>query len=249
MRDTSRSPVPPKLVRTVLYLVAFIFAAAGGIQAFQDHIEGASVLLIAACVAFLLTALDKISYIKAPGFEAKMQTLDAKMAEAHEIVSQLRALAVSTARHIITLVSCGDGYVEAYSKRTAWGMVENVRRGLVDLDIPQAKIDELLAPYHQQVVSRFADSFRRLVSDGARLLVIMHPALTRAAELSEKLNENSNAATDPAEWRRIAQMPSQFKREVPNDTAVDQREMLELVEDLEFWQTTRQLRRPEVYFG
>lgn len=249
MRDTLRSPAPPTFVRAVLYVVAFIFAAAGGIQAFQGHVQGALVLLGAAGAAFVLTALDKISYIKAPGFEAKMQTLDAKMSEAHEIISQLRALAISTARHIITLVSCGDGYVETYSKRTAWEMVEHVRRGLVDLDIPRGKIDELLAPYHHQVVGRLADSFRQLVSDSARLLPIMHPAITQATELSEKLNENSSPATDPTEWRRIAQLPTKFKREVPHDTAVDQREMLELVEDLEHWQATRQLRRPEAYFG
>lgn len=249
MPETPQSSTHPKHVQIGLYIFAFAFFSAGFYKALHDKAGTASVLLVAAFFVIFLVNPDKIEHIKGLGFEAKMRTLNAKMDEAQEIVRQLRALAVSTARHIITLVSCGDGYTETYSKQTAWEMVEAVRRSLVDLGIAQTEIDEVLTPYHQQVLAHFKASFRQLVSDGAARVVVMHPASREAASLSAELKKSSDIAADPTEWRRIAAMVASFKRSTPDDVSVNQQEMVDLADDLAHWQATHQLRRPQAYFS
>lgn len=249
MPEVPQPPTHPKHVRLGLYLFAFALSAAGFYLVLQDKAASAGVLLGAAGFAILLANLDKIEYIKGFGFEAKMRTLDEKMAEAHEIVDQLRTLAVSTARHIITLVSSGDGYVEKYSRKTAWEMIENVRQSLVDLGIAQSKIDEVLAPYHRKILNHFDHSLRHFASNSAAQLVEMNLASNDVSLLADELRTSSEIGTNPAGWRRLAGMVAKINRSAPHHNSGNLQEMIELANDLEHWQTMRQLRRPEAYFN
>ncbi|MGE8704021.1 MAG: hypothetical protein ACN6O5_15190 [Achromobacter sp.] len=246
MHETSPSS---KRERVALYVFAAVVAGLGAYKAFQNETGPAAVLLGAGMAAFLFANLDKIEHIKALGIEAKMRKLKETVDEAHELVGQLQALAISTARHIVTLVSSDDGYVETYSRRTAWEMVENVRRSLDDLNIPQAQIDDVLAPYHRKVFGHLCASFRGLVKDGAMSVLMFRAGSKDAQAVSDAMGKASTAATEPQQWSCVRNAVTEFIRSTPNDESFKHQKILESVSDLEHWQATRQLRRPEAYFS
>lgn len=246
MPEMTRVHTRPKPVQVGLHLFAVISAFLGGYLAFEEKTGPATLLMVTAVVAFVFTKFDRIEHFKALGIEAKM--LKETVAEAHEIVGQMQALAVSTARHIITLVSGGEGDTQTYSKRTAWEMVENVRSSLENLKISQSEIDDVLEPYQLKVLNDLGNSFQNLVANGALSVLVFNSGSTDAQLLSKVLEKASLAPMDPDEWKRVADNVSHFKHTASHDKTFKAQDLLELVKDLECWHATRQLRRPEEYF-
>lgn len=239
----------PNWVRMGLYVFTTSLAILGAIKAFQDQLGAASLLMMASVAAMILTKLDEIEYFKGLGIEAKMRTLKETVNEAHEVVGQLQALAVSTARHIITLVSSEEGYLKMYSRRTAWEMVQHVRQSLEDLKISQDQIEDVLAPFHRNVCAQFQTSFRQLASNGALNVLIFNAGNKDAQAVSTVLTEASEACTDPVQWQRVAIVVAEYIHSAPSEISATLQEILDSVVDLEHWNATRQLRRPQAYFS
>lgn len=249
MQNETSSQALPARLRTVLHIGAVLGLLIGFLHAAFGSAASASVALSAGILLLLLSEADKFEVLKGFGFEAKMRQLNNTMTEAQQIVGQLRALALATARNIVALVSNTDGYVETYSRKTAWNMVESVRKNLESLEIPKAEIDEVLEPFHQLVTQWVLGSFQHQL-EVAKLLLTGEPSVEGDATVAHQdLVWLSKTSTSPEEWRRAARGFATIKNTLPQERDPVIQEMHELADDLEHWQTKRKLRRPATYFG
>lgn len=225
-------------------IFAFIGLFIGFLLVAFGSAASATVSLSAGILLLLLCEVEKFDFLKGFGFEAKVREFNQTIDRAEEIVTQLRSLALATARNIITLVSSTDGYTETYSRKTAWDMVESVRNSLIELNIDQFEIDEVVRPYDVQVAEHLLQLFEASSATFQNQLRMFHAA----AVSFNDLRSARSLDPDPTKWRDIAQRVATYRASHPDPAETCEQETLERAEDLAAWKSRRELRRPDVYF-
>jgi len=202
-----------------LVVIPVAFASTGKLKE-----SGLSILAIALALSF--NNLDKFSKFKGAGFEAELNTAVNKT---YAAIEQVKKLALSISDPIASSLATADTPLLFVHLKYKIEQIENIRKILQELEIPQKHIDETLNVFIKRV---HRDHMKRL-------LTYTNNALSEQDKFFSYVDD-----VDTEDWSL------EKVRSLLNEKTIEPSgELKEVILDLEYWEKNHKLRRENKWQG
>jgi hypothetical protein len=117
--------------------------------AYNNEVGSAVTCLTTGIVLFIFSNLDLFESIKAPGIEAKMRTIDAKVQEVQALAKKVANTSSVTAAFCMQIMVRIGRMSGPLPRGQAFQLVSDMREQLLSLDVDEAAMSEIMAPWNE----------------------------------------------------------------------------------------------------
>jgi hypothetical protein len=237
--------------------MAIVLLIAGAYLALSDRWRSSLAVLTCGFLIILVVQISRFKVVEGPwGFRA--ETWDQKQVEAAVLVDKLSVLSDGLAEQVSLVVSRLGLWDSAYSLPEMDDLIQQLKKMLESASVPQARMDEILAPAYKRVEADYVRHARQIVERALELrrreVVSTPPGLSEAETAAHRLQQQQQDA-DLRRFRGTS--PDDPKLNsidallmfVRNSHSLESRsnalqaDIGELKLDLDFFKANRKLRR------
>lgn len=259
-------------IRICLLFTALSLFGLGGYLSYAQLAKEAGITYLAGILILVFAFLSQFKKFKGLGFEGELW--EHKMEEAETLIARLRNLAAVLAEPTILLAARAGRYDTAFSLKERQDLVDRIRTILAENGIDESRIAAAVSDHRRYIFIDLADPIRRIAEylSGVALKTVNEEAESRKMEFLTPVGEKPKsspfegrrqtvlrakealvmaAAKEPHETlaERLTEMLQNFPEAPADDRAAALDQARDAIEDIRYYATRDQLRRPEVAVG
>ena len=212
----------------LIFGTSFVFMLlAVGYFGYLDRPSVMALAIAAGAIGMAFANLDKFTRIKGAGFEAELKKA---VEEAYATTSSLKDLAGALAHAVLGLVA-GEGRWGGMGYRRKLELKASSNAALRKLGLTDAEVTKAHAMFDAYLSCDHGSAICQAIAKHPNINNDVH------ADLKELIDYTSLSVANAEEFRTVVKKHN-----------IDSPEITELISDLQHFQTTGTLRRPDVWF-